>query len=95
MARQLLLTIPPALDVPGHAVGMSLFTGRRHAAGTQSSYRVRMAREFACRCGETLQGDDDEALFTAVRAHADQKHPEMGMTDERIRQGIEMMAKDV
>ena len=54
-----------------------------------------MAREFSCRCGETLRGDDDEALFTAIRQHADQKHPEMGMTDDRIRQGIQMMAKDV
>jgi predicted small metal-binding protein len=54
-----------------------------------------MAREFACRCGETLRGADDEELFAEIRQHADQKHPEMGMTDERIRQGIETMARDV
>jgi len=54
-----------------------------------------MAREFACRCGETLRGADDDELFTAIRQHADQKHPEMGMTDDRIRQGIQMMARDV
>jgi len=53
-----------------------------------------MAREFACRCGETLRGDDDDALFNAIRRHADEKHPEMGMTDDRIRQGIQMMARD-
>jgi hypothetical protein len=54
-----------------------------------------MAREFSCRCGETLRGADDEELFAAIRGHADEKHPDMGMTDDRIRQGIQMMAKDV
>jgi predicted small metal-binding protein len=54
-----------------------------------------MAREFSCRCGESVQADDDDQLFTWVRQHADQKHPEMTMSDERIRQGIETMAKDV
>jgi predicted small metal-binding protein len=54
-----------------------------------------VTREFACRCGETLRGADDEELFTAIRQHADEKHPEMGMTDDRIRQGIQTMARDV
>ena len=54
-----------------------------------------MAREFNCRCGEALQAADDDQLYTAMRQHADEKHPEMGMSDERIRQGIQMMAKDV
>jgi predicted small metal-binding protein len=54
-----------------------------------------LAREFACRCGETLRGNDDEELFQAIRQHADQKHAEMGMTDDRIRQGIQTMARDV
>lgn len=54
-----------------------------------------MAREFSCRCGETLRGKDDDELFTAVRRHADEKHPEMGMSDDRVRQGIQTMARDV
>lgn len=53
-----------------------------------------MAREFNCRCGELMRGDDDEALFQAVRQHADKAHPEMAMTDDRIRQGIQTMARD-
>lgn len=53
-----------------------------------------MAREFSCRCGETLRGEDDEALFSSVRGHADEKHPEMAMTDDRIRLGIQTMARD-
>lgn len=53
-----------------------------------------MAREFSCRCGETLRGEDDQKLFEAVRQHADQRHPEMGMSDDRIRQGIQTMARD-
>ena len=54
-----------------------------------------MAREFSSRCGETLTAQDDEQLYTQMRQHADQAHPEMAMPDQRIRDGIKMMAKDV
>ena len=53
-----------------------------------------MAREFECRCGHVARGADDEELFAAIREHADEKHPEMGMTDERINEGIRTMARD-
>ena len=54
-----------------------------------------MALDFSCRCGDKLRAPDDQALFTVVRTHADEKHPEMSMTDDQIRQGIQMMAKEV
>lgn len=53
-----------------------------------------MAREFSCRCGETLRAQDDEQLYSVVRKHADEKHPDMGMSDDRIREGIRSMARD-
>jgi predicted small metal-binding protein len=37
-------------------------------------------------CGEHLEGENDEELFTKGRAHADEKHGEQQITDEQIRQ---------
>ena len=40
---------------------------------------------FKCVCGEPLSGAGDDALFTAIRAHADAKHGDAGFSDEQIR----------
>jgi predicted small metal-binding protein len=42
-------------------------------------------RKVTCACGYSFTAADDEELFRLARAHADQAHPEMRMTDEQIR----------
>ncbi|HET6317342.1 MAG TPA: DUF1059 domain-containing protein [Chloroflexota bacterium] len=42
-------------------------------------------RQVTCACGESFTAADDEELFRLARAHADQVHPELHMTDEQIR----------
>jgi predicted small metal-binding protein len=43
-------------------------------------------RVLDCDCGQTLQAGNDDDLAAQVRAHADEAHPEMGLSDEQARQ---------
>ncbi len=42
-----------------------------------------------CGCGKHLEAANDEELFNKVRAHIDQEHPEMQITDEEVRRIVE------
>ena len=42
-------------------------------------------RVIDCDCGQTLQAGNDEDLFKEARAHVDQDHPDMRLTDEQVR----------
>lgn len=37
-----------------------------------------------CECGRTLQAANDDDLAAQVRAHADEEHPDMQLTDEQV-----------
>ena len=52
-------------------------------------------RAIDCPCGHQLQAADDEQLFQRCREHIDQHHPDMGRTDEQIRQRVAADAYDV
>ncbi|CAN5363094.1 hypothetical protein BH20ACT24_BH20ACT24_13240 [soil metagenome] len=45
-------------------------------------------------CGHRLEAEDDQALFRAFRDHADQDHPEMGLSDDQIRDTITQEAEE-
>ena len=51
-------------------------------------------RVLDCDCGQTLQAANDDDLTTQVRAHVDESHPEMGMTDEQVRDLVANRAYD-
>ncbi len=42
-----------------------------------------------CGCGERLEAANDEEMFKKVRAHIDQEHPEMQISDEEVRKIVE------
>jgi predicted small metal-binding protein len=42
-------------------------------------------RALDCNCGQHLEAATDEELSRAVRAHVDQAHPELQLTDQEIR----------
>ncbi len=46
-----------------------------------------------CPCGHRMEGADDEELFRAIRAHQDQAHATMGITDERIREALAIRSR--
>ncbi|HEV2873595.1 MAG TPA: DUF1059 domain-containing protein [Thermoleophilaceae bacterium] len=39
-----------------------------------------------CDCGRTLQAANDDDLFKEARAHVDQEHADMELTDEQVRE---------
>jgi predicted small metal-binding protein len=39
-----------------------------------------------CDCGKTLQAANDDDLVAEVRAHADEAHPDLELSDEQVRQ---------
>ena len=41
-------------------------------------------RMIDCDCGETLQAANDDDLARVVRQHADEVHPDMGLSDEQV-----------
>jgi predicted small metal-binding protein len=43
-------------------------------------------RVLDCDCGQTLQAGNDDDLVAQVRAHADEAHPDMELSDEQARQ---------
>jgi predicted small metal-binding protein len=38
-----------------------------------------------CDCGHTLQAANDDDLFKEARAHVDQEHPDMQLSDDQVR----------
>ena len=42
-------------------------------------------RVLDCDCGHTLQAANDDDLATQVRAHVDEAHADMEMSDEQVR----------
>lgn len=46
-----------------------------------------------CICGHRIEGADDAALFDAIRAHSDQVHPHMSITDDQIRDSLALRAR--
>ncbi len=42
-------------------------------------------RVIDCDCGRTLQAANDEDLVKEARAHVDQEHADMQLTDEQVR----------
>ncbi len=51
-------------------------------------------RAIDCDCGHHMEAANDDELFTKARAHVDQDHPEMQLTDERIRRIVAERAYD-
>ena len=42
-------------------------------------------RVMDCDCGVTLQAGNEDDLVKEARAHVDQEHPDMRLTDEQVR----------
>ncbi|HYE77680.1 MAG TPA: GNAT family N-acetyltransferase, partial [bacterium] len=42
-----------------------------------------------CPCGQDFPGEDRDQLYSAIRAHADAVHPDLGLSDLNIRDFIE------
>jgi hypothetical protein len=51
-------------------------------------------RAIDCPCGHRFEATDDGERFRLCREHVDRDHPEMGRTDERIRERIAADAYD-
>jgi hypothetical protein len=45
-------------------------------------------RVIDCDCGATLQAANDDDLFGVARAHVDEEHPDMQLSDDQVRQLI-------
>ena len=45
-----------------------------------------------CDCGQTLQAANDEDLFKEARAHVDQAHPDMQLSDDQVRELVSAKA---
>jgi predicted small metal-binding protein len=46
-------------------------------------------RALDCSCGQHLEADNDEELFKRAREHVDTDHPEMELSDEKVRHIVE------
>jgi predicted small metal-binding protein len=42
-----------------------------------------------CSCGQHLEADNVEELFERTREHVDSEHPEMELSDEKVRQIVD------
>jgi hypothetical protein len=51
-------------------------------------------RVIDCDCGQTLQAANDDDLFKETRAHIDDEHPDMPLTDEQVRELVASRAYD-
>jgi predicted small metal-binding protein len=43
-------------------------------------------RVIDCDCGHTLQAANDDDLFKLTRAHVDEEHPDMDLSDDQVRE---------
>jgi len=51
-------------------------------------------RALDCDCGQHLEAADDQKLFDEVQEHLNRDHPEMGLSDERVREIVAEKAYD-
>ena len=51
-------------------------------------------RALDCECGRHLEANSDEELYRQARAHVDQDHPEMQLSDEQVREIVSGGAYD-
>jgi predicted small metal-binding protein len=51
-------------------------------------------RVIDCDCGQTLQAANDDDLVRQARAHVDQDHPDMQLSDEQVRELVSQRAYD-
>jgi predicted small metal-binding protein len=51
-------------------------------------------RVLDCDCGQTLQAANDDDLTAAVRAHVDESHPDLEMSDEQVGELVAKRAYD-
>ena len=52
-------------------------------------------RKVTCQCGHPMEAKNDADLFKIVRRHVDDKHPDLGYTDQDIRDLIASEGVDV
>lgn len=46
-----------------------------------------------CVCRDEVTAENDARLFAAMRAHCDARHADLGITDDQVRQNLEIMAR--
>ncbi len=46
----------------------------------------RSMKVIDCECGRTLQAANDEDLAAQMRAHAEDEHPDMQLTEDQARE---------
>jgi predicted small metal-binding protein len=51
-------------------------------------------RALDCQCGKHLEAADDRELLERAREHVTRDHPEMGLSDEQVREIVEQGAYD-
>jgi predicted small metal-binding protein len=51
-------------------------------------------RALDCECGRHLEADRDEELYRQARAHVDQDHPEMQLSDAQVQEIVSEGAYD-
>jgi predicted small metal-binding protein len=51
-------------------------------------------RALACDCGQHLEASDDQKLFGEAQKHMNRDHPEMQLSDERVRETVTEKAYD-
>jgi hypothetical protein len=51
-------------------------------------------RVIDCDCGHTLQAANDDDLAKEARAHIDEVHPDMELSDEQVRELVASKAYD-
>ena len=52
-------------------------------------------RALDCDCGKHLEGEDDEQLVAAGRAHVAEDHPDLEMNDDQLRELVEARAYEI
>ena len=45
-------------------------------------------RVIDCDCGKTIQAGSDEDLIKAVRAHSDEAHADLALTDQQVQEMV-------
>ena len=51
-------------------------------------------RVMQCECGHMLRGETDDELMEQGRRHVAEMHPELGMSDEQLRELVTANARD-
>jgi hypothetical protein len=81
-------------DAPDFGLCLNALVRKRIKFTNREKRKGGYMRALDCDCGQHLEAADDQKLFDEAQKHLNRDHPEMGLSNERVREIVAEKAYD-